>query len=74
MDNLSIAIYAVSVPLAASAANTFEAGVPNARVVRLQHADHYIFLSNEADVLREMTDFLRTLLAIPAANVLDSAF
>ena len=55
----ALAIYAV--PLAASAANTFEAGVPNARVVRLQQANHYIFLSNEADVLREMTDFLRTL-------------
>ena len=56
-----LAIYAVSAPLAASAANTFVAGVPNARVVRLSHADHYIFLSNEVDVLRETTDFLRTL-------------
>jgi non-heme chloroperoxidase len=39
-------------------ANAFEAGVPTARVVRLPNADHDIFISNEADVLREMNDFL----------------
>jgi hypothetical protein len=33
-----------------------EAGVPTARVVRLRGA-HYIFLSNEADTLREMRTF-----------------
>lgn len=36
---------------------TFEAGVPSAHVVRLPHADHYIFMSNEAEVLREMHAF-----------------
>ena len=36
----------------------FEKGVPSARVVRLAHANHYVFLSNEADVLREMREFL----------------
>jgi non-heme chloroperoxidase len=36
----------------------FESGVPSARVVRLPHANHYVFLSNEADVLREMRAFL----------------
>jgi non-heme chloroperoxidase len=36
----------------------FEAGVPSSRVVRLAHANHYLFLSNEADVLREMHAFL----------------
>ncbi len=38
-------------------ASAFEAGVPTAHVVRLRGA-HYIFLSNEADVLREMRAFL----------------
>jgi len=39
----------------------FENGVHSARVVRLAHANHYVFLSNEADVLREMNAFLSTL-------------
>jgi pimeloyl-ACP methyl ester carboxylesterase len=42
-------------------AKAFESGVPSARVVRLPHASHYVFLSNEADVLREMNDFLGNL-------------
>jgi hypothetical protein len=42
-------------------ANTFEAGVPSAHVVRLPNADHYVFNSNEADVLREMNAFLAKL-------------
>ena len=36
----------------------FENGVPGAKVVRLANANHYVFLSNEADVLREMRAFL----------------
>ena len=39
-------------------AKAFESGVPTARVVRLQHADHYVFQSNEGDVLREMNSFI----------------
>lgn len=39
-------------------AKAFETGVPSARVVRLPNANHLIFLSNEADVLREMRAFL----------------
>lgn len=39
-------------------AKAFELGVPSARVVRLPNADHYVFLSNEADVLREMNAFM----------------
>jgi non-heme chloroperoxidase len=39
-------------------ANAFEKGVPSARVIRLPNADHYIFRSNEAEVLRAMNDFL----------------
>jgi non-heme chloroperoxidase len=38
--------------------NAFERGVPSARVVRLAGANHYVFLSNEADVLREMRAFI----------------
>jgi non-heme chloroperoxidase len=41
-----------------SQANAFEKGVPSARVVRLPHASHFIFNSDEADVVREMNDFL----------------
>jgi non-heme chloroperoxidase len=41
---------------------SFEAGVPNSRVVRMPHANHYVFLSNETDVLREMRSFLEGLL------------
>ena len=42
-------------------AKVFEDGVPTAHVVRLRGADHYVYLSNEADVLREMKSFLSTL-------------
>jgi pimeloyl-ACP methyl ester carboxylesterase len=42
-------------------AKAFENGVPSARVVRLPHANHYVFFSNEADVLREMNAFLGNL-------------
>jgi pimeloyl-ACP methyl ester carboxylesterase len=33
-------------------------GVPNVRIVELPGADHYVFFTNEADVLREMRAFL----------------
>jgi pimeloyl-ACP methyl ester carboxylesterase len=42
-------------------ADAFAAGVPSAHVVRLPNADHYVFRSNEADVLREMNAFLAKL-------------
>ncbi len=32
-------------------AKAFEDGLPSAKVVRIPHANHYVFLSNEADVL-----------------------
>ncbi len=35
-----------------------EDGVPTAHVITVPGANHYIFLSNEADVLREMRAFL----------------
>lgn len=39
-------------------ARAFEKGLPSARVVRIPHADHYVFRSHEADVLREMNAFV----------------
>ena len=39
------------------------AGVPTARIVDLPGASLYMFLSNEADVLREMRAFAATLTA-----------
>jgi pimeloyl-ACP methyl ester carboxylesterase len=39
-------------------AKAFERGVPSARVVQVPKSTHYVFLSNEADVLREMRTFL----------------
>lgn len=36
----------------------FEKGVPSARVMRLKHSTHFVFNSNEAEVLREMRSFL----------------
>ncbi len=35
-----------------------ESGAPGAQVITLPGANHYVFLSNEADVLREMRAFL----------------
>ena len=42
-------------------ADAFAAGLPSARVVRLPNADHYVFRSNESDVIREMNAFLTKL-------------
>jgi non-heme chloroperoxidase len=39
-------------------AKAFENGVHSARVVRVPNSTHYVFLSNEADVLREIRVFL----------------
>jgi pimeloyl-ACP methyl ester carboxylesterase len=42
-------------------ARVVEEGVPSARVVRLSGGNHLIFISNEADVLREIHTFVATL-------------
>jgi non-heme chloroperoxidase len=42
-------------------AAAFQAGVPAARVVRLENASHDLFGSNESEVLREMNDFIKNL-------------
>jgi pimeloyl-ACP methyl ester carboxylesterase len=39
-------------------AKAFESGLTTARVVRIPGANHYVFLSNETDVLREMDAFI----------------
>ena len=48
-------------PLTARQAQLIEDAVPAARVVKLPGAHHYIYLSHEADVLREMRAFLSRL-------------
>jgi pimeloyl-ACP methyl ester carboxylesterase len=42
-------------------ADTFARGVPTARVVRIPNADHYVYRSNEAQVIDEIKKFLGTL-------------
>jgi non-heme chloroperoxidase len=42
-------------------AKAFEALGSNVHVVRIPHADHSVFRSNEAEVLREMNSFIATL-------------
>jgi pimeloyl-ACP methyl ester carboxylesterase len=46
-------------PLTETQIQQFEKGVPTAHVVRLGGAHHYVYLSNEPAVLREMKVFLR---------------
>jgi hypothetical protein len=39
----------------------FEEGIRHSHVVRIANADHYIYITNETEVLREMRAFLSTL-------------
>jgi pimeloyl-ACP methyl ester carboxylesterase len=39
-------------------ANAFEADVPSAKVVRIANANHYVWRSNEDEILRDMNNFL----------------
>ncbi len=41
-------------------AESFAKAVPTARVVRIPNADHYVYRSNEAQVIDEMMKFLNT--------------
>jgi non-heme chloroperoxidase len=52
------AIDARDAAVAGAIAKAFKEGVPSASVVILPHANHYVFISNEADVLREIRTFL----------------
>jgi pimeloyl-ACP methyl ester carboxylesterase len=42
-------------------AKAFEVQVPHARIVRIENADHYLFESKEADVVREIDAFVASL-------------
>jgi non-heme chloroperoxidase len=42
-------------------ADNFRRGVPSAHIVMIPNADHYVYLSNEAQVVTEMNAFLDTL-------------
>jgi non-heme chloroperoxidase len=42
-------------------ADAFQAGNPSARVIRLPNANHFVFRSNEADVLQDMNAFIASL-------------
>ena len=42
-------------------AKAFESQVPAAHVVRIPHASHYVFQSNEEEVLKEMNAFISAL-------------
>jgi non-heme chloroperoxidase len=55
------AIVANDLVVTSRQADAFTAGIPSAHVVRLANADHYVFRSNQADVLREMNTFLAKL-------------
>jgi len=55
------AVEAMDIAVTKAQVKAFEAGVPSARVVRIPRANHFIFLSNKADVLREMRAFLTSL-------------
>ncbi len=48
--------------------NAFKRGVPTAHVVLLAHANHYVFQSNETDVLREMQSFIDGRPTAPSAD------
>ena len=63
MKSPILAIFATSDknPVAEAQAKALETAIPTAKVVRLPNANHYVFNSNEADVLREMNAFIATL-------------
>jgi non-heme chloroperoxidase len=42
-------------------ANAISKSVPTARVISIPNANHFVFITNEADVLREMHSFIATL-------------
>jgi hypothetical protein len=54
-------ILALAQPSKERVAKAFEEGVPSAHVVRMPNVSHYVFLTNEGDVLREMNIFIAVL-------------
>ena len=60
-DRERTAIVASRTSLAAAQEKAFKAEAPSCRVVRIPYAKHLIFMSNEADVLREIDTFVASL-------------
>ncbi len=56
------AAQAIDLASTTAQAKAFQAGVPSAHVVILPNANHFVFKSNEADVLQEMKTFIAGLL------------
>ena len=54
-------VFAADVEWARRSIDRLRSGVPAARVVELPGASHYIFLSNESDVLLGIRQFVTTL-------------
>jgi len=54
-------VYAADMSYVKGSIARLRTGVPDARVVELVGANHYIFLANEPEVLREIRAFLATL-------------
>jgi hypothetical protein len=54
-------VYAADLDYAKMSIDRLRSGVPNARVVEFAGANHYVFLSNEAEVLRGSRLFLADL-------------
>lgn len=57
----SAAFLAFDTKRGTAVADSFERGVPNAKVVRIKNAGHYVFQSNPADVMRDMDAFVESL-------------
>jgi non-heme chloroperoxidase len=51
-------VYTADLDWVKAAVSRVRAGVPEARIVELVGANHYVFLSNEREVLREILSFL----------------
>ena len=51
-------VNAISLTFRREAIKAFQAAVPHARVIELTTANHYLFISNEDEVLRELRAFL----------------
>jgi non-heme chloroperoxidase len=54
-------VYAADVSFSRRSSGSLRQNVPRARIVELPGANHYLFLSNEAEVLGEFRAFLASL-------------
>ncbi len=55
------AVHASDLASTTAQAKAFEAGIPSAHVVIIPNANHFVFNSNQAEVLREMKRFIANL-------------